>query len=51
MGSDLVAVFVDTVEDTILRKLEWYRRTGHLPFRGLALDRPNDAIIWRARPG
>jgi len=27
-GSDAVTLFVDTPEDTILRKLEWYRRGG-----------------------
>ncbi len=28
-GSEAVTLFVDTAEDTILRKLEWYRRGGH----------------------
>jgi hypothetical protein len=27
-GPDAVSLFVDTAEDTILRKLEWYRRGG-----------------------
>src|SRR5581483_9567631 len=27
-ASGLVTLFVDTAEDTILRKLEWYRRGG-----------------------
>ena len=27
-GDDRVALFVDTAENTILRKLEWYRRGG-----------------------
>lgn len=27
-GADAISLFVDTAEDTILRKLEWYRRGG-----------------------
>ena len=27
-GTDVVALFVDTPEDTVLRKLEWFRRGG-----------------------
>ena len=27
-ADDAVTLFVDTAEDTILRKLEWYRRGG-----------------------
>ncbi len=32
-GTDLATLFVDTAENTILRKLEWYRRGGEMSER------------------
>jgi hypothetical protein len=32
-GADSATLFVDTAEDTMLRKLEWYRRGGEVSER------------------
>jgi hypothetical protein len=62
VGGDLVEVFVDTAEDTILRKLEWYRRgdelserqwrdiTGIVDAQASRLDRVY-LFAWAARLG